>query len=543
MKTSEKIESLRSLMKQHGLAAWIVPSADPHQSEYVADCWKNREWLSGFTGSAGTVVVTEDKAGLWTDARYFERAEKQLDGSGITLFKQGMPDVPDYVVWLLEELPQNSAVGFDGNVVSFSASKHLEKKLNPKGIRLFFEKDLLAELWSDRPSLPDQPVTDFPVQYAGETRHAKLSRVREKLRMMNGNYYLLSKLDEIAWTINIRGGDVNFNPVTVSYLLIGETEAVWFVQMEKVSPVLAQMLEADHIFLKSYKTVQEYLTNLPREAVVVVDPSSTSVKLYTHLLNRCLVISRPSIANRFKSVKNDVELAGSKAANLRDCVAFARWMMWLEDQGDLTQHTEITLAEKLTNFRQMSDSFKSLSFSTIVGYQANSAEGHYSPQPETTPNIQSRGILLVDSGGQYLDGTTDITRTFTLSEPTPEQRKVYTTVLKSLIRLTTARFPVGTRGFQLDALAREPLWKEGWECRHGIGHGVGHYLNVHEGPAGLARLNQEPLLPGMLMTIEPGVYFIGQFGVRLENMVIITEFRKTDFGKFFGFETITFLSV
>lgn len=539
MEPKEKLQNLRALMVEQGLDAWLVPSADPHQSEYVAAHWQARAWMSGFHGSAGTLVVTRENAGLWTDSRYHIRAAQELEGSGIELFKAGLPGVMTYYQWLKQELGKGAVVGFDGSLLSLSAVEKMEKALVGSGITLAAKGDLVDKIWPDRPNLPTEPVFLLDEKYSGELRRSKFARIREKIAEQGAQLTLVPLLDDIAWTLNIRGNDVTFNPVAISYLLVLEDELRWFIDLVKVPQDVRAALEADGVSLFAYEEINAHLAQLPEDITILIDPEKTNCMLRESIPTACEVKHGAGIVTVMKAIKNEFELEGMRQAHLRDGAAVVRWMCWL-DQVDFSEHhTEITLANRLTAFRAEGEHFQGLSFGNISAYKANSAIGHYSPQPETTPRVHAEGLLLADTGGQYLDGTTDITRVIALGTPTDEEKRAFTTVLKSLIRLSTARFPQGAQGKMLDAIAREPLWQLGWQCRHGIGHGVGHFLNVHEGPQGFSPLRPAGFFPGSVTTIEPGVYFEGKFGVRIENMVITIPADTTEFGEFCAFETIT----
>jgi Xaa-Pro aminopeptidase len=540
MRPKEKIAALRQLMLENQIDAWIVPSADPHQSEYVADCWKARAWISGFAGSAGTVVVTKDKAGLWTDSRYHIRAAKELAGSGIELFKMGLSNVPSLTEWLQKELCESAVIGFDESVLSVTQVEKLKASFRESTVKVSGQEDLVGKIWQDRPEIPQEPIFLHDVKFAGETRESKLQRIRVRLKKQGVQAELVTSLDDIAWMLNIRGSDIDFNPVAISYVVLTDWETRLFIHSTKVPKVVKDELEMDGVVFSEYEDIYSYWEQLPQGLRVLIDPEKTNYKLAGIISQTCKIKKGISIPYFLKAVKNETELDGIRNAHIRDGAAVVKWMYWLDHQKMEGQHTEITLADKLTEFRGQMEFFQGLSFGTISGYQANSAIGHYSPQIETTPTIKPEGILLVDSGGQYLDGTTDITRTMTLGVPTMEEKQVYTLVLKCLIKLSRAKFPQGTKGIQLDVLAREPMWQYGWNCRHGIGHGVGAFLNVHEGPQRFSPANNVSFEPGMITTNEPGVYFEGKFGVRLENVLVTISENHTEFGDFYGFETVTF---
>ena len=539
MQPAEKITELRKLMAEHGLSAWIVPSADPHQSEYVADCWKARAWLSGFRGSAGSLVVTDQRAGLWTDPRYHIRAAQELAGSGIELFKSGLPSVPSLMEWLRQELPSGAEVGFDGRVMSCTEAAALDASLSQKGIQTSHAYDLVGELWHDRPSLPLKPVFLFDEAFAGESRVSKLTRIRAEMQQLGASCHLLCALDDIAWMLNIRGSDIDYNPVAVSFALVSLTDVKLFIQPVKVPDNVKTALEVDGVVLLAYAAVEECLAQLPTGTCILIDPEKTNVKLRGLIPPVCQVLEGQSLPYRMKTIKNPVELAGLRRMNVRDGAALVRWLCWLDGQVATEAYTEVSAADKLLGFRRQNEYFQGLSFGTIAGYGPNSAVGHYQSDPLNVPTLRLNGIFLIDSGGQYLDGTSDITRTITLGNPTQAEKQAFTQVLRCHIRLATARFPQGTQGLQLDAVAREPLWRMGWNCRHGIGHGVGHFLNVHENPPRFNETNTTPLQAGMQLSNEPGVYFEGRFGVRIENLLVVVPAGRSEFAEFLAFETVS----
>lgn len=530
-------------MQDNQIDAWIVPSADPHQSEYVADCWQTRAWLSGFTGSAGILVVTQETASLWTDSRYHIRAANELADSGIELFRKGLPDVPSHIEWLQQTLPENAVVGFDGNVLSVRDVARLDKAFRGKMIKFAYQQDLVEQLWHNRPEIPLNPIFLQDLEFAGETRQSKFQRIRDKLKEKGAQSQFITTLDDIAWTFNIRGSDVQNNPVAISYAIISEQEVRLFIDPAKVPQDVKSVLEPDGVQFSEYEDIFSYWSSVSQDMTVLIDPTKTSYKLERCISRACQIMKGASISYQLKAIKNATEIDGMRQAHIVDGVAVVKWLYWLDHHRADNIHTEVTLVEKLAEFRSLHKYFKGLSFDSIIGYQANSAVGHYSPQPETTPVIESEGILLVDSGGQYLNGTTDITRTVTLATPTAEQKRVFTIVLKSLIKLSRVKFPKGTTGGELDTLVREVLWRQGYQCRHGIGHGTGSFLNVHEDPPRLSRGNNIALETGMFTTIEPGVYFEGKFGVRLENVVVTVKQETTEFGEFYAFETVTFCPI
>ncbi len=539
MAAKEKIEALRQLMKQHNIDAWIVPSADPHQSEHPAPFWKTREWLSGFSGSAGILVVTHTEAGLWTDFRYFIQAEEQLQGSGIELFKIKMPGVPDYPKWLLVKLQEHATVGFDGNVLSVAQVEALESTLQAKNIQLAAQDDLVAHIWKERPNIPANPVFLHDIRFSGEARSSKFARIRQKLKERGAHVHLISTLDEIAWIFNIRGSDIEYNPFTISYACISEQEVRLFINPAKLSDEVKAALQTDHVEFSDYDNVFSYLQQIPEATIILIDPEKTTRSLKEAIRDVCVIKEAADIALELKAIKNETELAGIRNAHIRDGAAMVKWLCWLEQHIGNEEYTEVTIVEPLEEFRRQGEYFQGLSFNPIAGYQSNGAMCHYAAKPETALTIRPEGILLIDSGAQYLDGTTDITRTLALSKPTPDQKRDFTLVLKGHIALATAKFPKGTIGCQLDTFARIALWQHGMNYGHGTGHGVGHFLSVHEGPQGIRSGNKVPFEPGMLCSNEPGLYREGQYGIRIENLIMTVQAEETEFDTFYKFETVT----
>ncbi len=538
MTVPEKLVSLREQLSNSNLDAWIVPSADPHQSEYVADRWKGRTWISGFTGSAGTVVITKDKAGLWTDSRYFVQAASELKDSGITLMKEGLPETLSIEDWLKQELPEGAAIGFDGAVMSITQVKALEEKLQSKHIELESKTDLLNAIWQDRPQMPVNPIILLGDEIAGESRTSKIKRIRDKMATSNAKHCILTGLDDIAWTLNIRGKDVEYNPVAYSWVVISESSTHLFIDSNKLSDEIKNKLIQDNISIHDYADFFLFLAGL-EEARVLIDPDKTSQKIRDAINSACTIIEKPSIPFDLKAIKNETELKGIRDAHIRDGAAMVKWLFWLEQNIANGPHTEVTLAEKLEEFRKAGEHYQGPSFSTIAGYNGNGAIVHYEAEAETAATVKPEGMLLLDSGGQYLDGTTDITRTISLGTPTEKQKHCYTLVLKGHIDLAKAVFPKGYNGSQVDTFSRAAIWADFMNYGHGTGHGVGHFLNVHEGPQRIRPENSVPLEIGMLTSNEPGLYFEGEFGIRIENLVITKMLKRNEFGTFYGFETVT----
>lgn len=538
---NERVAKLRSWMKENGFTAFVFPSSDPHNSEYVADYWKSREWISGFSGSAGTAVITLEHAALWTDSRYFIAAEKELQGTDFKLMKLRVEGTPSVSEWLASELStyEKAVVGLDGNVNSFAEVAAMEQELATKGnITVRTDADPMAELWMDRPVIPDNEVQLHPLEYSGESTSSKISRVRKYLTECGADGLLVTALDEIAWVLNLRGSDVHCNPVFVSYLLISPEKVTLYINNVKLSADVNAYLASEKIDVDTYEAVVEGLRSYTGKSLLV-DMTSTNYSLATAVPFE-KVCSGVSPIVSMKAVKNKVEQEGFRAAMLRDGVAVVKFLAWLKSAVEAGGQTEISLDECLTALRAEQPKFKGISFDTIVGYEAHGAIVHYEATPETDIPVEPHGLVLIDSGAQYLDGTTDITRTIALGELTEEQRRVYTLVLKGHIQLDICRFPAGACGSQIDALARAPMWREGYNYMHGTGHGVGSYLNVHEGPHQIRmEWRSAPLQAGMTVTNEPGIYLEGKFGVRIENTLLIVPAETTAFGDFLKFETLT----
>ena len=528
-------------MRANGFSAFVFPSSDPHNSEYVADHWKSREWISGFTGSAGTAVVTLDHAALWTDSRYFIAAAEQLAGTEYRLMKLRVAGTPTVCEWLADELTayEKPVVGLDGNVNSFAEVAALTQELATRGnIRVRTDADPMATLWTDRPAIPGHKVCLHPLKYAGETTASKISRIRKILAVRGADGLLVTALDEIAWVLNLRGSDVHCNPVFVSYLLITPGNVTLYINKEKLPEEVRHCLAAGNIAVEPYGAVAVGLEHYPGRHLLVDD--STTNHTLVSALQRGKAVFGESPVPGMKAVKNRVEQDGFRAAMLRDGIAMVKFLAWLKPAVEAGGQTEMSLDRRLTALRAEQPLFKGISFDTIVGYEAHGAIVHYEATPETDAPIEPHGLVLIDSGAQYEDGTTDITRTVALGRLTEEQRRIYTLVLKGHIQLALCRFPSGACGSQIDAIAREPMWREGYNYLHGTGHGVGSYLNVHEGPHQIRmEWRPAPLRAGMTVTDEPGLYLEGKFGVRIENTLLIVPAVTTDFGEFLGFETLT----
>lgn len=538
---NDRLASLREVMRREHLAAFIFPSTDAHQSEYVAAHWQGREWISGFNGSAGTVVVTLTSAALWTDSRYFLAAEEQLKGTEYQLMKLKVEGAPTIAQWLAQELAdvESPEVGIDGMVNSYHSATALISDLRKLGgISVRTNFDPLSIVWKNRPAIPQNPVEIQPMEYAGESVSSKITRIRKALRELHADGMLVSALDDIAWTLNLRGTDVHCNPVFVSYLLISSDEVKLFVDEEKVSAEVRSYLQENGISLYIYNKVEEALRNYS-EYNILLDGDETSYYLWKTV--KCQeIVAATSPIPAMKAVKNATEIQGYRNAMLRDGVAMVKFLMWLKPAVEAGGQTEISIDKKLTSLRAEQPLFRDISFDTIAGYATHGAIVHYEATPETDIPLKPEGLILIDSGAQYQDATTDITRTIALGPVTEEMKHIYTLVLKAHIQLELVKFPDGASGTQLDAVGRECMWREGLNFLHGTGHGVGSYLNVHEGPHQIRmEWMPAPLRAGMTLTDEPGLYLAGKFGVRTENTVLITDYKKTEFGKFLQIEPLT----
>ena len=547
---SQRLEALREEMRREGLAAFIFPSTDPHQSEYVADHWKGREWMSGFNGSAGTAVVTMDAAALWTDSRYFLQAEEQLRGTEFQLMKLKMPGTPTISEWIFSSLlvPRSTEVAIDGRCVSANEVRQLVKELREHGgMTLRTNLDILSRIWTDRPPIPENKVEIQPLTYAGEAAHDKIARIRKALREQHADGMLMAALDDIAWTLNLRGSDVHCTPVFVSYLLISTTTVTLFIDKVKLTPEVEAYLKAEGVGVAPYEDVGKGLKDY-FEYNILMDPDEVNYELYKVIEERgtrkeeggtCRVVEETSPVKAMKAMKNTDEIAGFKSAMLRDGIAMVRFLRWLSSLL-VPRLTELSVAEKLESLRAEQPLFRGLSFDTIAAYGEHGAIVHYEPTPETDIALKPEGLLLLDSGAQYQDGTTDITRTIALGPLTDEQRRAYTLVLKGHLQLQNLKFPDGACGTQLDAVARMALWREGLNYLHGTGHGVGAFLSVHEGPHQIRmEYRGAPLHAGMTVTDEPGIYVAGRFGVRIENTLLVVPYKNTEFGEFLQFEPLT----
>lgn len=535
----ERIHALRMTFRPNNIKAFIIPSTDPHLSEYVAPYWMSREWISGFTGSAGTAVILMDKAGLWTDSRYFLQAEKELEGSGITLYKEMLPETPSITKFLCQNLKPGESVSIDGKMFSVQQVEQMKEDLAPYQLQVNLFGDPLKNIWKDRPSMPDAPAFIYDVKYAGKSCGEKVAAIRTELKKKGIFALFLSSLDEIAWTLNLRGSDVHCNPVIVSYLLVTQDEVVYFISPEKITQEVNEYLQEQQVSLRKYDEAESFLNSFTGENILI-DPKKTNYAIYSAINPACKVVRGESPVTLLKAIRNEQEIAGIHHAMQRDGVALVKFLKWLEASVLSGKETELSVDRKLHEFRAAQPLYMGESFDTIAGYKEHGAIVHYSATEESDVTLQSKGFLLLDSGAQYLDGTTDITRTIALGELTEEEKTDYTLILKGHIALAMAKFPAGTRGAQLDVLARMPIWSHGMNFLHGTGHGVGHFLSVHEGPQSI-RMNENPIVlqPGMVTSNEPGVYKAGSHGIRTENLTLVCKDKEGMFGEYFKFETIT----
>lgn len=537
----QRLEALRQLMHREHLAAFIFPSTDPHSGEYVPEHWKGRQWISGFNGSAGTAVVTLEDAAVWTDSRYFIAAEEQLHGTEFKLMKDGMPGTPSIAEWLADKLKytNNTEVALDGMVNTLNEVNALKEELRKLGgLTLRTNLDPLKTIWTDRPEIPTNKVELQPLELAGEETRHKIERIRMALRAVHADGTLVSTLDDVAWTLNLRGSDVECNPVFVAYLLIEQQRTTLYINKEKLTNEVYNYLLSQQIDVEDYADVTKGLANYA-EYNILLDPNTTNYTL-AKMVKCQEIVTKPSPVPALKAVKNEAEIRGFRNAMLKDGIAMVKFLKWLKPAVEAGNETEMSLDDKLTSLRAEQPLFKGKSFETIVGYEAHGAIVHYEATPETNIPVKPHGLVLIDSGGQYQDGTTDITRTIALGDTTPEQRTAYTLVLKGFINFAMLKFPDGATGTQLDATARLPLWREGMNYLHGTGHGVGAYLNVHEGPHQVRmQWRPAPFHAGMTVTDEPGLYVEGLFGIRIENTLLTTPYRSTPFGEFLQFSSLT----
>ena len=538
----KRIECLRNLLQESNVHYLIVPTADPHLSEYVASHWKCREWISGFTGSAGTVVLSQSEAGLWTDSRYFLQAEEQLSGSGILLYKENTGNTPSLYDWICSRAKQGECVGFDGSLFSANEVERMCKRFSEHNLTIKTDIDFIGQLWRGRPALPNTEIFYLDEKYSGETLPEKWSRIRTQIQKEKADSLLITALDEVAWCFNLRASDVEYNPVAIAYAILTNDSATLFTDCSRIASKAQAKLLENGVELLPYDSIYKVLASLTEKRRIIIDPDKVNHALATAISHKKCIVTASSPIALLKSIKNETERNGIKSAVVKDGVALSQAFRWLEEcMENGTRVSELSFAQKLHEFRSQQEDFFCESFGTIAGYGEHGAIVHYSATEESDAVIGKDGLLLVDSGGNYFDGTTDITRTVHLGTPTPQQKKDYTNVLKGHIALATAHFPQGTRGAQLDVLARQFLWESCEDYGHGTGHGIGHFLCVHEGPQNIrTRDNGTELQAGMLISDEPGLYKKGQYGIRIENMVMVQEYANdNEFGRFLQLETVT----
>lgn len=536
-------------MKEQGIDIYLIPTSDFHESEYVGAYFKARKFMSGFTGSAGTLVVTHTQAGLWTDGRYFIQAEAQLKNSGIDLYKMGMKDVLSIEDFIIEKMPEGGKLGFDGRVVNSRMGLKLEEKLKEKNASIIYDRDIVNEVWSDRPALPCEPAFLLDIQYAGKSREEKLEDLRKKMEQEKADIFILTCLDDIAWLFNIRGNDIPYNPVILSYVIITKEKGYFFVNENALNLEIKKALEADNIEVMPYDKIYDFVKQISKTEAVLLDKNKVNYAIVRNLKPEVKIIDKTNPTTLAKAVKNEIELENLRKSHLKDAVAVTKFMYWLKKNVGKETITEITASDYLENLRKEQEGFIELSFDTISAYQEHAAMMHYSATEETDVQLKAEGLLLVDSGGQYYEGTTDITRTFVLGPIKEEWKKHFTLVAKSMLNLANAKFLHGCTGLNLDILARGPLWNLGIDYRCGTGHGVGYLLNVHEAPNGFRwksvpeRNDQAVLQAGMVTTDEPGVYIENSHGIRTENELICQKAEENEYGQFMNFETITYVPI
>lgn len=538
--SEEKLPSIRAALRQNSIDAFIIPLTDPHLGEEIPDHWKIIPWLTGFTGSAATVVITDSFAGLWTDSRYFIQAEKQIEGSGFNLVKPATYKPLTYIDWLESNVRDNCTIGFDGRIVSVTGFRKIEQQLKDKRINFRNDFDPISEIWKERPLMPEAKAWDFPVQFSGRERSAKMALVREEMKKKGADLHLLTSPDDIMWLLNIRGNDLTYSPLCISYAIVGETQVLIFVEEKKIPDHLAKEFDRLGILMLPYEECTGMISSLPEGSAVLITPSATSVSIFNSIPSQIRIIEDASIPTRLKAVKNSTEIENISRVMIEDGVALTRFFRWIEENLGLVPMTEHSVAIRLQELRAQQNGYLGPSFKTIIAYNEHSALPHYTVTSESDSILGESGILLVDSGGHYLGGTTDITRSISLGNPAQQQRKDFTLVLKGHIALARVKFPLGTRGYQIDMLARKSLWDHGYNYGHGTGHGVGYCLNVHEGPQAISPAGNKTILAaGMLISNEPGIYREGEYGIRTENLVICYEDEETEFGHFLKFDTVS----
>ncbi len=545
----QRVEKLRSIMKEKNIYAYIMPSSDYHQSEYVGDYFKSREFISGFTGSAGTVIVTQDEAGLWTDGRYFIQAESELKNSDIKLFKMGEEGVPTVEQYLVDSIPKDSRLGFDGKVICAKEGQNLASKLEFKNISIEYDYDLVNDVWEERCSLPNKKAFLLGIEYTGASFSEKLSRVREAMKEKKATTHIITSLDDIAWLFNIRGGDIKSNPVVLSYAVIELDNVYLFVDENKLNDEIKSEFSKENVQIKPYDSVYEFVKSMNEGEVALLDPNKVNYAIYNNIPKNIQKIEATNPTIMFKAIKNEVELENIRNSHIKDGVAFTKFMYWLKTNVGKMEITELSATQKLEDLRREQDKFIEPSFGTIAAYKEHAAMMHYSATEESNYKLEARDLFLVDSGGQYYDGTTDITRTMALGCISEEAQNHFTNVVRGMIRLSMAKFLHGCRGYNLDILARGPLWDLGIDYKCGTGHGIGFVLNVHEAPNGFRwrvvpdRDDSCVLEEGMVTTNEPGVYVEGSHGIRIENEIVVRKAEKNEYGQFMDFEVVTFAPI
>jgi Xaa-Pro aminopeptidase len=541
--SEEKLERLRASMKEHDINAYIIPNTNPHLDENIPDHWRIIAWMTGFTGSSATVVVTDTFAGLWTDSRYFVQAQNQLAGSGFVLMKPVLPGKNDYTEWITENVKKGSRIALDGSILSIGQLRKIRKLLNGKDISIDIECDLISDLWTDRPAVSGSLAFDHPVIFCGKERAVKIDEIRVEMRHMNVDYHLLTSPDDIMWMLNIRGNDVKYSPLLTSFAIVGDVQILLFADENKIPLKLAGEFDKLDIIMLPYEETACLLSTLSPDDAILITPSTTSAELYNSIPGGMKIVEELSIPARLKSVKNRVEIENIGNVMVKDGVALTKFFYWMEQNLGSMVMSELSLAEKLNQLRSEQEYYLGPSFSSIVAFNEHGALPHYSATIGMDSVIGPKGILLIDSGGQYLDGTTDITRTIAIGRPTAHQKMDFTLVLKGIINLAISKFPAGTKGYQLDILARKALWDAGLNYGHGTGHGVGFCLNVHEGPQSISPIagdgSKTDIEPGMLTSNEPAIYREGEYGIRLENLILCYADEETEFGQFLKFETLS----
>ncbi len=547
MNVPERISALRALMEERGYDAYMVPTDDNHQSEYVGEHFKARAFITGFTGSAGTAVITKDAAGLWTDGRYFIQAEQQLSGSGVKLFKMGEPDVPTVEDFIADVLPEGGTLGFDGRVVAMGEGQALEAAAAKKNAKIDYSTDLIDKIWEDRPALSEEPAFALGIEYTGESTESKLKRIRKSMAEEGADIHIIAALDDVCWTTNLRGNDIEFFPLLLSYAVITKEDMKLYIDERKLTDEMKENLAKDNISLRPYNAIYEDVNELSADSAILVDPSRLNYALYNNLPEGAKVIEKVNPTVLMKAMKNDTEIKNIKNAHVKDGVAVTKFMHWLKKNVGKTEITEISAAEKLEEFRKEQEGYLWQSFEPICGSGEHAAIVHYAATPETNIPVVTNGLFLTDTGGGYMEGSTDITRTFAFGKLTDRMITDFTTVLLCNLRLARAVFMHGTCGYNLDILARMPAWERGINYNHGTGHGVGYLMNIHEAPSGfriaIREREKAVIEPGMVITDEPGIYIEGSHGIRTENELLVCEKETTEYGQFLCFEPITYVPI